>query len=112
MFMECNTVLLTQILSPVQAALLMLQCWPAHCDCFGFANYIASEVRIPLFRASPVPFQSMFCSLIEGVLFPLDPTVSCWHDEPQGIQKAVILLYCSADRMSLAGDTPEPRPIF
>ena len=43
-FMKANTVLLTQLLSPVQAALLMLQCWPAHCDCFGFANFVASEV--------------------------------------------------------------------
>ena len=88
MFTECNTVLLTQILSPVQAALLMLQCWPAHCDCFGFANYIASEVRIPLFRASPVPFQSMSCSLTEDLQFPLDRTVSCWHDEPSRDSKS------------------------
>ena len=45
MFVHANSVLLRDILSPVQAALFMLQSWPAHCDCFGFANFVAAEVN-------------------------------------------------------------------
>lgn len=46
LFVHANSVLLKDILSPIQAALFMLQSWPAHCDCFGFANYVASEVSL------------------------------------------------------------------
>lgn len=48
LFAGANTVLLQQILSPVQASLLLLHAWPAHCDCFAFATAVASrEVCLP-----------------------------------------------------------------
>jgi hypothetical protein len=37
---RANTALLQELLSPVQAARLMLRAWPAHCDCLGFANAV------------------------------------------------------------------------
>ncbi|BDA49095.1 hypothetical protein COCOBI_13-2050 [Coccomyxa sp. Obi] len=52
-FVHANSVLLREILSPVQAALFMLQSWPAHCDCFGFANFVASEAVQLTRGASP-----------------------------------------------------------
>lgn len=58
-FVHANSVLLREILSPVQAAMFMLQSWPAHCDCFGFANFVASEVSHrdshPAFPCMTVP---------------------------------------------------------
>ena len=39
-----STVLLGTLLSPVQAALLMLHAWPAHCDCFAFATAATQQV--------------------------------------------------------------------
>ena len=36
--------LLGTLLSPVQAALLMLHAWPAHCDCFAFATAAIQQV--------------------------------------------------------------------
>ena len=39
-----DTVLLGTLLSPVQAALLMLHAWPAHCDCFAFATAAIQQV--------------------------------------------------------------------
>ena len=47
LFAGANTVLLQSILSPVQAGLLMLDAWPAHCDCFAFATVALNEVRSP-----------------------------------------------------------------
>ncbi|CAL5226792.1 g9653 [Coccomyxa viridis] len=43
LFAGANTVLLQSILSPVQAGLLMLDAWPAHCDCFAFATVALNE---------------------------------------------------------------------
>ncbi len=45
LFAEGNTVMLQTILSPVQAGLLMLEAWPAHCDCFAFAAAAVEEVQ-------------------------------------------------------------------
>ena len=47
LFAGANTVLLQSILSPVQAGLLMLDAWPAHCDCFAFATVVLDKVRMP-----------------------------------------------------------------
>lgn len=45
LFAEGNTVMLQTILSPVQAGALMLEAWPAHCDCFAFAAAALNEVQ-------------------------------------------------------------------
>ena len=50
LFAGANTVLLQSILSPIQAGLLMLDAWPAHCDCFAFATVAMNEVRCPTMK--------------------------------------------------------------
>lgn len=55
MFVAANAAILTRILSPVQAALLMLHAWPAHCDCFGFSNLVASKVRLIRYYCASKP---------------------------------------------------------
>lgn len=45
LFAEANTYMLQTILSPVQAGLLMLDAWPAHCDCFAFSVAAAQDAR-------------------------------------------------------------------
>ena len=45
LFAKANTMLLQSVLSPIQAGLLMLDAWPAHCDCFAFATMALKEVR-------------------------------------------------------------------
>lgn len=47
LFARANTALLQSILSPIQAGLLMLDAWPAHCDCFAFATVAMNKVRLP-----------------------------------------------------------------
>ena len=39
--------MLQTILSPVQAGQLMLEAWPAHCDCFSFAAAAVEEMQRP-----------------------------------------------------------------
>ena len=40
---QFNFVILSRILNPVQAALLLIHAWPAYADCMSFINQLAAQ---------------------------------------------------------------------
>ena len=40
---QYNFVIMNRILTPIQAVLLLVNAWPAYCDCLGFANVLVAQ---------------------------------------------------------------------
>ena len=61
--------MLQTILSPIQAGLLMLEAWPAHCDCFAFAAAAIEEVQCLPNAMSLSSLRSQVSSYCQAIIF-------------------------------------------